>query len=528
MEYRISRRDAITGGLSLPVALSTATWGAARAAGADPVIATSAGRVRGVVEDGVHVFRGIRYGADTRPRRFQSSLPPQPWTDIADATRFGPACPQRRSDEPTSEDCLFLNIWTPAPDPRARRPVMVYIHGGAYASGSGASPLTDGRRLAATGDIVVVTINHRLNAFGYAYLARLTPRFPDSGNAGMLDIVLALHWVRENITAFGGDPGAVTLAGQSGGGAKIATLMGMPVAQGLFHRAATMSGQQVTASGPLNATVRATAYMAELDIPPDRAADLADLPTEKLVEGLDATDPVLGGSVYFGPVLDERSLDRHPFWPDANPQSNAIPMLLGNTRDETRGFVRGADDPLFSLSWEEVPARLAEAMRVDILPEHVVASYRRLYPDYSPSDVYFAATTAGRSWRGQVIEAEARAAAGAPTWVYQLDYPSPVDGGRWGAFHTADIPLLFGTLDAPGSRSGTGPKAQAASVALQAAFLSLIRTGDPNAPTLPDWPQFRLPERATMIFDAVTRLASDPRREERLLFAKVPYIQPGT
>jgi len=521
---RISRRGVIAAGLSVPFALSAV----GAAAAGDPVVATQAGRVRGSIEQGIAVFRGIRYGADTRPRRFQPPAPPTPWTDVADATRFGPACPQRGIDEPTSEDCLFLNVWTPSPDPRARRPVMVYIHGGAYASGSGASPLTDGRRLAAAGDIVVVTINHRLNAFGYAYLARLTPRFPDSGNAGMLDIVLALRWVRDNIEAFGGDPAAITLAGQSGGGAKIATLMGMPVAQGLFHRAATMSGQQVTASGPLNATARTRAWLAAMGLSPDRAASLADLPAARLVEGLDATDPVLGGKVYFGPVLDERTLVRHPFWPDANPQSNHIPMLLGNTLDETRGFVRGADDPLFSLSWEDLPDRLADAMRVDILPEHVVAAYRRLYPDLSASDVYFAATTAGRSWRGQVIEAEARAAADAPTWVYQLNYRSPVDGGRWGAHHTADIPLLFGTLDAPGSRSGTGPEAQATSRALQAAFLSLVRDGNPDGKGLPPWPQYRLPQRATMLFDAVPRVVEDPRGAERELFAKVPYIQPGT
>jgi len=523
MDFTISRRAVLAGGTLLAAAPIPV-----RAAAGDPVVATTAGRVRGMVEDGVRIFRGVRYGADTRPRRFQPPVAPASWSGIADATGYGPACPQRGIDEPTSEDCLFLNVWTPGADPRAKRPVLVYLHGGAYSGGSGSSPLTDGRRLAAAGDIVVVTINHRLNAFGYAYLARLSDRFPDSGNVGMLDIVLALRWVRDNIAAFGGDPGNVTLAGQSGGGAKIATLMGMPVARGLFHRAWTMSGQQVTVSGPLNATARARAFLEAVGLSADEVDRLSDLSPERLVEGLRATDPVLGGSVYFGPVLDERSLDRHPFWPDANPLSNHIPMVLGNTKDETRGFVRDADDPLFSLTWEEVPAKLAEAMRVDILPEHVVATYRRLFPDHSPSDVYFAATTAGRSWRGQVIEAEERARADAPTWVYQLDYPSPMDGGRWGAFHTADIPLLFGTLDAPGSRSGTGPAARATSAAMQAALLGLIRRGDPDAPGLPGWPQYRLDDRATMIFDAAPRIVADPRREERLLFAKVPYVQPGT
>ncbi|MCH8686269.1 carboxylesterase/lipase family protein [Pedomonas mirosovicensis] len=521
-DMRLTRRAMIGAGLSLAAAPALA-----RADAAAPVVATQYGRVRGLRENGINVFKGIRYGADTRTTRFQAPQPPQPWSDIKDATRYGPACPQGRIDEETSEDCLFLNVWSPGLD-AAKRPVMVYIHGGAYASGSGSHPLTDGARLAANGDVVVVTINHRLNAFGYAYLARLSPRFADSGNAGMLDIIMALKWVRDNIAAFGGDPGRVMLFGQSGGGAKIATLMGMEAAKGLFHRGATMSGQQVTASGPLNATARAKAWMAALGVPDAEPERLLDLPAEKLVEGLSADDPVLNGRVYFGPVLDEKWLTRHPFWPDANPLSAHIPMILGNTLDETRGFVRGADDPRFSLTWEELPQLLASGLVVDILPEHVVAEYRRMFPNYSPSDVYFAATTAGRSWRGQVIEAEMRNAVPAPTWVYQLNYRSPVDGGRWGAFHSLDIGLVFGTLTAKGSRTGTGPEARATSAAMQKAFVAFARDGDPNRAGGIEWPTYRLPQRATMIFDANPHVQNDPRGDERRLFAKVPYVQPGT
>ena len=542
---RIGRRTVLVAGIGAGISLGVS--GIARSAAptaragdppsgnpsdTDPVVVTTHGPVRGLRDRGVQVFRGVRYGADTGPVRFRAPLPPRPWTDVADATAFGPACPQRGLRDAVSEDCLFLNVWTPGAEAGARRPVIVYIHGGAYASGSGADPLTDGARLAAAGDVVVVTVNHRLNAFGYAYLARLSPRFPDSGNAGMLDLVLALRWVRANIAAFGGDPACVTLVGQSGGGAKIATLMGMPTAAGLFHRAVTMSGQQVTASGPLNATARARTFLDALSIPPDRVEGLLDLPAARLVEGLAATDPILGGGLYFGPVLDQQSLVRQPFWPDANPLSAHIPMILGNTRDETRGFVRKTDDPLFSLTWEDLPARLAEGMRVDILPEHVAAIYRRLYPTLSPADIYFAATTAGRSWRGQVIEAELRAAADSPTWVYQLDYRSPVDGGRWGAYHSGDIPLLFGTQDAPTSRSGTGPAAQAAGAVLQSVILAFARSGDPAVPGLPAWPQYRTEReggtRATLIVDATPTIAQDPRGDERRLFAAVPYIQPGT
>jgi len=331
------------------------------------------------------------------------------------------------------------------------------------------------------------------------------PGFPDSGNAGQLDLILALRWIRDNIARFGGDPGTVMVFGQSGGGAKIATLMGTPAAAGLFHRAATMSGQQVTVSGPLHATERARVFMAEVGA---RAVDdLLAMPVARLVEGLSATDPYLGGGLYMGPVLDMKWLTRHPFWPDANPQSNGIPLMLGNTRDETRGFY-GPDHPkIVGLDWGNLAERMAPELRIDAHPEWVVAEYRRLFPAYSAEQVFFAATTAGRSWRGQVIEAEERARAGVPAYVYQLDHPSP-------APHTADIPLVFGTYSDPASRP--------VSEAMMGAFLRFARTGDPG------WAPYTLPGRRTMIFDREPRVEEDPRRAERELFARIPYIQPGT
>ncbi|MEG0819806.1 MAG: carboxylesterase family protein, partial [Brevundimonas sp.] len=362
----------------------------------------------------------MRYGAPTL--RFQPPEPPTAWRDPALAFDYGAASPQRGDEAKQSEDCLFLNVWTPSLD-AGRRPIMVYIHGGAYSSGSGSEPLYDGARLAARGDVVVVTLNHRLNALGYAYLARLTAGFEDSGNVGQLDLILALRWVRDNIAAFGGDPDRVMVFGQSGGGAKIATLMAMPAARGLFHRAATMSGQQVTASGPVNATTRATAWLNALNLTPDRAHEATTLPVERLLEAQSVEDPILGyGGLYFGPVLDFRSLPRHPFYPDAAPQGLTIPMIIGNTREETLGFM-GNDPKNVGLTWETLPARLSPGVvRIDITPEAVIAAYRRMHPDWSPDQVLIAATTAGRSWRGAVIEAEERAKAGAPAWVYQLDF----------------------------------------------------------------------------------------------------------
>lgn len=497
------------------------------AATGSTIVRTRAGRVRGLREGGLHVFRGLRYGQDTRPHRFQAPLVPEPWGSVADASRFAPSCPQQGRQDPVSEDCLFLNIWTPGLEPKARRPVMLYIHGGAYSNGSVVDPLNYGDRLAAHGDAVVVTVNHRLNALGYLYLARLDPRFADSGNVGQLDLILALKWVRDNIAAFGGDPANVLIFGQSGGGAKIATLMGMPAASDLFHRAITMSGQQVTASGPLNASKRTAALLSRLGIAPSDLSRLQTMPVERIIDALSAEDPVLGGGIYMGPVLDMRWLDRHPFWPDANPIGNAIPMMLGNTHDETRAFIDPKGAKIAGLDWSNLAARMAPELRMDLLPEWIVAQYRARYPDWSPERIFYAATTAGRSWPGQVIEADARARADAPTWVYQVDFASPTQPER-GAPHTMDIALAFGTLDAPGAFTGTGEGAKAASRSLMDRFIAFARSGEPNGGGMAHWPQYRLDMRATMIFDTDSRVENDPRKWERELFARVPYIQPGS
>ncbi|MBB5685306.1 carboxylesterase/lipase family protein [Sphingobium boeckii] len=517
----ISRRAVVAGTLALPALLHAAPVSAQ--------VSAPAGRYRGLIEGGVQVYRGIRYGEDTRPARFRAPTAPRPVRTVQDATAFAASCPQN-SDEylPASEDCLFLNIWTPGAGARAKRPVMVYIHGGAYTTGSVVDPRNDGRNLAAHGDVVVVTVNHRLNAFGYLYLARLDPRFADSGNAGQLDLILALQWIRANIGSFGGDPDCVMVFGQSGGGAKIATMMGMPAAKGLFHKGITMSGQQVTASGPVNASKRTAAYLAKLGVSASDLSPLLTLPTEKLTEALAAEDPILGGGVYFGPVLDMKWLTRHPFWPDPNPQSNAIPMMLGNTRDETRAFIDPNGVKLQGLNWDNLAARMVPELRTDLLPEWIVDQYRGHFPDWSPERIFYAATTAGRSWPGQVIEADARAAAGAgATWVYQLDYQSPVKPER-GAPHGADIRLAFGNLEGAESLTGTGPDAQRLSRQMMDAFLAFTRTGNPNHAGLPHWPAYTVPERATMVFDAPSRAVNDPRQWERELFAKVPYIQPGS
>lgn len=442
---------------------------------------------------------GIRYG---QAQRFMAPVAAE--SSISQfANGFGPACPQTGNGyQPQSEDCLFLNVWTPSQSSKnaTQRPVMVYFHGGAYSSGSVTDPLNDGGELASRGDVVVVTVNHRLNALGYLYLP---DRFPDSGNAGQLDLILALQWVQRNIAAFGGDPENVTVFGQSGGGAKIATLMAMPAAQGLFHKAITMSGQQVTASGPLNATRRADVLLDKLS-----GADPAAVPVQQLMSALSATDPILGGGIYMGPVMDMRNLHRHPFWPNAAPQSLGIPMMLGNTVMESRAFYAADSRQLKGLSFDNLAARIAPEMRIDAHPDWVVREFRARFPKPEPVELFHRIVTTARSWRGQVIEAEERAKAEAPAFVYQLDFEQ--------AKHTDDIGLAFGTVPNP------TPAQSAMSERIMDSFVRFARTGNPG------WKPYGLKRRETMIFNTTSHVENDPRKWERELFARIPYIQPGT
>ena len=519
----------LTSGIVVSNLFKHHSFAAGHFAGDSPVASTKYGQIRGYTDNGINVFKGVPYGADTSKTRFMPPLPPEKWADIRDAVDYGPSCPQRaRGGNKMSEDCLVLNVFTPALRDNKKRPVMFYIHGGAYSGGSGSSPLYDGVHLCKRGDVVVVSVNHRLNAFGYLYLSRFGGgEFADSGNVGQLDLVLALQWVKENIVEFGGDPDCIVVFGQSGGGAKIATMMAMPVAKGLFHRAATMSGQQITTSGPLNATLRTQAILETLKISAKNIDDIRTMPFEKIVDALSTKDPVLPfGSVYFGPVLDEHWLMRHPFYPNAPAQSANIPMIIGNTHDETRAFL-GGDPTNFTLTWKQLPEKLILNMRVDIKPEYVIAEYRKLYPDLSASDLFFKITTASRSWRGAIIEAEERAKSGSPAYAYQLDWATPKNNGKFGAPHASDIQLVFDNIDKPGA-TAIGPQAQQMADIMSETFIAFARTGNPNNKLIPEWKKYSMEKRETMVFDVPPHLENDPRAAERKIFEKVPYIQAGS
>jgi len=494
-----------------------------------PVVKTSNGPVRGLMDDrGLFVFKGVRYGAPpVGDLRFKPPRRPEPWTAVADAIRYGERAIQAEgglmssANVPSmSEDCLFLNVWTPGLDNKSR-PVMVWLHGGGFSSGSGGDSLSEGANLAHKGNVVLVSINHRLNVFGFLQLGReWGPDYVSSGQAGMLDIVMSLQWVHDNIASFGGNPGNVTIFGESGGGRKVAMLMAMPAAKGLFHKAIIQSGSGLDAPSRAEAIDLGRELLKKLGIPEGdvRALALADARAifEAQPPASAASSPPgqltvpTGG---FVPCVDGIALSRKPFIPDAPQVSARVPLLIGSNKDEMTIF--RARDPNFGSSTdEEFTAYVHKELPGKA--EALIRALRTAFPGYSPSYLITAADTMKGYWIATVLQAERKAAQGsAPVYTYLLEWESPVDGGRLRSHHALDVPLVFNNVESMRSMVGPGPEPQRLADLMSSAWIAFARTGDPNTRALPQWPAYDLKRRATMIFNLDSRVQFDPYSEIR-------------
>lgn len=482
------------------------------------VVETAAGSVAGYSENNTYIYKGIPYA---RAERFMPPKPIEPWSGIRSARAYGPTCPQGNragwgvdelafvfnwDDGFADEDCLRVNIWTPGIHKQHKRPVMVWLHGGGYATGSGQElPSYDGTNLSRRGDVVVVTLNHRLNVLGFLDLSAFGEIYGCSGNAGLLDMVAALEWIQVNIAAFGGDPDNVTIFGQSGGGGKVSNLLATPAAKGLFHKAIIQSGSVIRTMESQFSRRIGAAMLEELNLKGSQVDQLQTLPYRDLLSAgekaiakvrLEADKegyaPFLVG---WAPTVDGDVLPVHPFSPHSPRQSKEIPLLIGSTLHEMMQHRLNSSLP--DLSNETVDKELQHKYG-----ESAVAfkkAFRKAYPDHKPADLLDVDLT----YRSLSIQ-QARLKVlqgGAPVYMYLFAWESPVLDGALRSSHCMELPFVFDNIDKARHMTGGGEEAALLATRMSSAWLNFARTGDPNTEELPLWEPYTNEEGATMIFN---------------------------
>jgi len=515
--------------LAIPMRLLHA---AAMGEGGEPVVVEiETGKLRGRRMPEVSSFLGIPYGSATR---FMPPGAAAPWSGVREAVAFGPRAPQFEAPpgaippsmaslvtfahEPISEDCLVLNVWTPKADAN-KRPVMVWFHGGGFAVGSGQEPDYHGANLARKNDVVVVTVNHRINVFGFCYLAHIGgPSFEASGDVGMMDLVQALTWVKGNIGRFGGDAGNVTIFGQSGGGSKVSAMLAMPSAKGLFHKAIIMSGPGVRMTERDKAEESTNKLMAALGLGRTDVEKLRALPMQDLIKatGMPLAGPGMG--INFSPVVDGVVLPSHPFDPVAPEVSATVPIIIGHTRDEMA----------MMMVPEILDNKLTEpelAQRVEGIAKgrstQLIAAYQELRPNATLIQIWADIMTDHGMGEGTVTIAERKVKQGrAPLFMYLVTYEVPAHNGALRASHGEDMALVFDNVAGAAGLHGTGPRPQQMADMMSRAWVAFARTGKPDHRGIPAWPVYTLEKRETMLFNIPPRVADDPQAKERALWSQ--------
>ncbi len=492
-----------------------------------PVVETSNGKVRGYVSNGIHTLRGLRYGAPTGGlNRFRPPATPEPWNGVMETVIAlgGNIAPQvvptfdppnswstdlTPSHPPMSEDCLFLNLFTPGVNDGAKRPVMVFLHGGGWQSGAGVAPLFDGTHLARRGDAVIIAINHRLNFFGFLYLGEaLGEDYLDSGNAGVLDIIASLQWVRDNVANFGGDPGNVTIFGWSSGGSEVSQLLAMPAAKGLFHKAIIQSGAQLTLRTRDDAVTATDKVLAKLGLSRATARQILAMPV----------DAILKAGSGAAPTFDGRSVPRQLWTPDAPPTAADVPMIVGGTDSELSVI---ASDAVFGIDEQDAVARVEKALGSMAKP--LLKAYRHGHPNATPAQLLIFIATGIWTTKRTVQLAQRKVALGrAPLYLYRWEWRPPIFGGNYLSPHGVDLPFVWDNVELGKRRIGDPPDGQALADRMSERWLSFARAGTPNGSGLAKWKPYTLEDRSTMVISGTDRSIDDPHKDERLALEKIP------